>query len=200
MAALLWSSKKFTVDFLRTKYRGSIAASSRPAHVASTSSFHYGGNTMRRFIPIALLLGLFVAVTSLPARDTEPKFKTAEVKHLTKVDDVDLSQDYLNYAYDHLREDLEKTKLFATVVGDGAAVADADAADSVVVECKIMDYSKGHITVSTGHMDITISRRSDHTVLQHLTMKVGWPAHAVDDYKGKYTGAQAAHEIKNALK
>ncbi len=155
---------------------------------------------MRRFIPVALLLGLFVAVTTLPARDSEPKFKTAEVKHLTKVDDVDLSQDYLNYAYDHLREDLEKTKLFATVVGDGATVADADAADSVIVECKIVDYSKGHITVSTGHMDITISRRSDHTVLQHLTTKVGWPAHAVDDYKGKFTGAQAAHEIKNALK
>jgi hypothetical protein len=155
---------------------------------------------MRRFIPIALLLGLFVAVTGLSAKDSEPKYKTAEVKHLTKVDDVDLSQDYLNDAYGHLREELQKTKLFGAVVEDGAPVAEADAADSVIVECKIVDYSKGHITVSTGHMDITISRRSDHTVLQHLTMKVGWPAHAVDDYKGKYTGAQAAHEIKNALK
>ncbi len=155
---------------------------------------------MRRFIPVALLLVLFVAVTSLPARDSQQKFKVAEVKHMTKVDSVDLSQDYLNYAYDHLREDLEKLKLFGAVVGDGGTVADADAADSVIVECKIVDYSKGHLTVSTGHMDITISRRSDHAVLQHLTMKVGWPAHAEDDYKGKFTGAQAAHEIKNALK
>ncbi|HXR32213.1 MAG TPA: hypothetical protein VN830_00785 [Verrucomicrobiae bacterium] len=155
---------------------------------------------MRRFIPIALLLGLFVAVTSLPARDSEPKFKTAEVKHLTKLDDVDLSQDFLNDAYDHLREELQKTKLFGNVVADGATVTDADAPDSVIVECKIMEYSKGHITVSTGHMEITITRRSDHTVLQHFTTKVGWPAHAKDDFKGKYTGAQAAHEIKNALK
>jgi len=155
---------------------------------------------MRRFIPVALLLGLFVGVTSIPAKDSQPKFKVAEVKHLTKVDDVDVSQDYLNYAYDHLREDLEKTKLFVAVVGDGDAVADADAADSVIVECKIMDYSKGHLTVSTGHMDINIYRRSDHTVLQHLNFKFGWPAHAIDDFKGKYTGAQVAHEIKNALK
>jgi hypothetical protein len=66
---------------------------------------------MRRFIPVAVLLGLFVAVTSVLARDSDQKFKTAEVRHLTKVDSVDLSQDYLNYAYDHLREDLEKTAL-----------------------------------------------------------------------------------------
>lgn len=155
---------------------------------------------MRRFIPIALLFGLFVAVTSLPARDSEQKFKTAEVKHLTKLDDVDLSQDFLNHAYDYLREDLQKTKLFGAVVGDGDTVADADAADSVIVECKIVEYSKGHITVSTGHMEITIYRRTDHTVLQHFDVKVGWPAHAKDDFKGKYTGAQVAHEIKNAFK
>jgi len=155
---------------------------------------------MRRFIPIALLFGLFVAVTSLPARDSEQKFKTAEVKHFTKLDDVDLSQDFLNHAYDYLREDLQKTKLFGAVVGDGDTVPDADAADSVIVECKIVEYSKGHITVSTGHMEITIYRRSDHIVIQHFDVKVGWPAHAKDDFKGKYTGAQVAHEIKNAFK
>jgi len=79
---------------------------------------------MRRFVPIALLLGLIVAVAGLSAKDTQPKYKTAEVKHLTKADDVDLSQDYLNYAYDHLREELQKTKLFGAVVEDGGTVAD----------------------------------------------------------------------------
>lgn len=126
---------------------------------------------MRRVVPVALLLVLLVAVAGLSAKDSQPKYKTAEVKHLTKADDVDLSQDYLNYAYDHLQEELQKTKLFGAVVEDGGMVADADAADSIIVECKVTDYSKGHITVSSGHMEITISRRSDHTVLQHLTLK-----------------------------
>jgi hypothetical protein len=155
---------------------------------------------MRRFVPIAILLALFVAVAGLSAKDTEPKFKTAEVKHLTKSDDVNLSQEYLNIAYKYFREDLQKSKLFGAVVEDGAPVADADAADSVIVECKITDYSKGHVFISDGHMEVTISRRSDHTVLGHDIEKFGWPPNANDEYKGKVTGNFLTQMVKKALK
>jgi hypothetical protein len=155
---------------------------------------------MRRFVPIAILLALFVAVAGLSAKDTAPKYKTAEIKHLTKGTDVNLSQDYLNYAYDNVREDLQKSKLFGAVLEDGATVADADAADSVIIECKITDYSRGHFVVSDGHIDITITRRSDHTVVQHINEKFGWPPNANDENKGKYTGNIVTQLIKRALK
>jgi len=155
---------------------------------------------MRRFVPMAILLGISFAVTSLSAKDVEPKFKSAEVKHLTKGNDVNLSQDYLNYAYDNVREDLQKSKLFGIVLEDGATVADADAADSVIIECKIVDYSRGHFVVSDGHIDITITRRSDHTVVQHINEKFGWPPNANDQNKGKYTGNIVTQLIKRALK
>lgn len=114
---------------------------------------------------------------------------------------MDLSQSYLSYADDNLRHDLEKMKLFGAVVEDGATVADADAADSVIVKCKVVDFSKGHvITPSTGHVQITFSRQSDHTVLQHILTKVAWGSQYNDEYKGRFTSAQGAHEIKKVLK
>ena len=70
---------------------------------------------MRRFVPVALLLGIFVAGACISAKDAEPKYKTAEVKQFTKADGVDLTQDYLNAAYAHLRDDLQKSKLFGAV-------------------------------------------------------------------------------------
>ena len=155
---------------------------------------------MRRFVPIAILIGLFIAVTGISAKDAEPKFKTAEVKHLTKGSDVNLSQNYLDMAYGYVREDLQKSKLFGAVLEDGATVADANAADSVIIECKITDYSRGHFVVSDGHIEITITRRSDHSVVQHITDKFGWPPNANDENKGKYTGNIVSALIKRALK
>jgi PEGA domain len=162
--------------------------------------FQVGGNTMRRLVYIALLLGLFVAVAGLSAKDSQPKFKTAEVKHLTKADGVDLSHDYLDYAYEYLREDLQKTKLFSAVVEDGGSVADADAANSVIVACKFLDFSKGHfITPDSARVDITISRRSDHAVVQRFTTKLAWKPVGNDKGKGMMSGKELSYEIKKAL-
>ncbi|MGO9642944.1 MAG: hypothetical protein ACLP1Y_16745 [Candidatus Acidiferrales bacterium] len=156
---------------------------------------------MRRFVPVALLLGLFVAGACISAKDNEPKYKTAEVKKFTKADGVDLTQDYLNAAYAHLRDDLQKTNLFGAVVEDGGTVADADAADSVIVQCNVLDFTKAHFPViAMAHVDVTIYRRSDHSVLQHTTAKVGWQPNSNDDMKGKLSSGQITAEIKKLLK
>jgi hypothetical protein len=155
---------------------------------------------MRRLVPVALLLGLFAVAVSLPA-NAPPKYKTIEVKHLTKADSVDLTQDYMNYTYAHLREDLQKTNLFGAVVDDGGTVADADAADSLVLQCNVTDFAKAHFPViAMAHVDITITRRSDNTVLQHITTKVGWQPNSNDDTKGKLSSGQMTAEIKKLLK
>ena len=152
---------------------------------------------MRRFIPIALLLGLFVGVASLSAKDDQqPKYKTAEVKHFSMADGVNVSQNVLNYAYDQLRESLQKKQLFVAVVGDGGMVDDADAADSVIVECKVTYYRR---LAATGHVDITIFRRSDHTVLQHLTATVDTNG-GTEKARGKQIGWPVADKINKVLK
>ncbi len=155
---------------------------------------------MRRFVPVAFLLGLFAVAVSLPA-NAPPKYKTIEVKHLTKADNVDLTQEYLNATYAHLREDLQKTNLFGAVVEDGGTVADADAADSLVLQCKVTDFAKAHFPViAMAHVDITITRRGDNSVLQQITTKVGWQPNANDDMKGKLSSGQMTAEIKKLLK
>ena len=155
---------------------------------------------MRRIVPITFLLALFAVAISLPA-DAPPKYKTIEVKHLTKADNVELTQEYMNYTYAHLLEDLQKTKLFGAVVDDGGTVADADAADSVVLQCKVTDFAKAHFPViAMAHVDMTITRRSDNTVLQHITTKVGWQPNSNDDTKGKLSSGQMTAEIKKMLK
>ena len=90
-------------------------------------------------------------------------------------------------------------------MGDAAAVVVtkvlADKNPSASQISTILDII--HFSFSAPRLVENVPDRKPRTtqfVLQHLNFKFGWPAHAIDDYKGKYTGAQVAHEIKNALK
>ena len=165
---------------------------------------------MRRFIPFALLLALFVCVGGLSAKDDEPRYKTAELKHLTVADGVTLPDqintlDYLNLVYDKLREELGKCKIADQVVDDGATVPDADAANSIVVELRITDFQKAGFTMmhpGALSWEATVYRRSDHSVITTIprTFKMPPAGYRNDKVLSNLTAEEAAHDIRKALK
>src|SRR4029077_6518288 len=92
---------------------------------------------------VIVLLAALVFAPGLEAKDPENVYKTVEAKHFTRVEGVELSPAFTDYLYAELRNELTKTKLFAQVVGEGEAVEDAEAANSVVIQGVITEYKKG---------------------------------------------------------
>jgi hypothetical protein len=132
----------------------------------------------------------------------QPKYKVVEVKHLTKADSVDLPAEYLNGAYDSLREELAKTGVFVTVVEDGGAIPDADAASAVVLECKITKFH-GPLMGNQSYVvaEVMLSNRSDHKLIMQFTI----PDHYIQvkgdlGNKAKDTGEGLAYWVKHNLK
>src|ERR1700674_1994307 len=124
-----------------------------------------------RLLTVALIATLVVA-PGVAAKDPEGMYKTAEAKHFTRVEGVELSPAFTDYLYAELRNELGKTKLFVQVIGEGEAVEDEDAANSVVIQGVITEYKKGNraadaiIGFGAGarslKMDVNGTRRSDH--------------------------------------
>jgi len=73
---------------------------------------------MKRYTSWLILVTLLFAVSVLAASkgNDQAKYKVVEVKHLTKAEGIDVPAEYLNGAYDRLRQDLAKMGIFATVV------------------------------------------------------------------------------------
>ncbi|MGO8757312.1 MAG: hypothetical protein ACLQG3_04235 [Terracidiphilus sp.] len=161
---------------------------------------------MKRYTSWFVLSALLLAASALTAakEKDQAKYKVVEVKHLTKADNVSLSADYLNLAYDDLREELAKQGVFGTVVADGGTISDADAADAVVLDCKITDYKTGVLMPPYIVVDVTLSSRGDHKAIQQFTtgklpLNNGGRV-SPDDVKAKNTGRFLAQEIKRNLK
>jgi hypothetical protein len=162
-------------------------------------------------------LATFVLVTALAAapgvaaKDAEGVYKTAEAKHFTRVEGVELSPAFTDYLYAELRNELTKTKLFVQVVGEGEAVEDADAANSVVIEGVITEYKKGNratdailggygVGARSLKIDVNVTRRSDKqnlgAVKSHVRVSPRWN----EEVMAKAAAHQIAHEIKKELK
>jgi hypothetical protein len=162
-----------------------------------------------RSLMIVLLAALLVA-PGVSAKDPEKVYKTAEAKHFTRVEGVELSPAFTDYLYAELRAELGKTKLFAQVIGEGEAVEDTDTANSVVIEGVITEYKKGNraadaiIGFGAGarslKMDVNITRRSDHqdmgAIKVHTKISPRWS----ETVMAKVAAHQIAHEVKNGLK
>jgi hypothetical protein len=162
-----------------------------------------------RSLMVVLLAALLVA-PGVAAKDPEHVYKTAEAKHFTRVEGVELSPAFTDYLYAELRAELGKTKLFAQVIGEGEAVEDADAANSLVIEGVITEYKKGNraadaiIGFGAGarslKMDVNITRRSDHqdmgAIKVHTKISPRWS----ETVMAKVAAHQIAHEVKNGLK
>jgi len=162
-----------------------------------------------RALIIVVLAGLVLA-PGIAAKDPEHIYKTAEAKHFTRAEGVELSPAFTDYLYAELRNELGKTKLFVQVIGEGEAVEDADAANSVVVEGVITEYKKGNraadaiIGFGAGarslKIDVNLTRRSDHqdmgAIKVHTKVSPRWN----ESVMAKFAAQQIAHEVKKGLK
>jgi hypothetical protein len=162
-----------------------------------------------RLLIIVLLVALVVA-PGVAAKDPEHIYKTAEAKHFTRVEGVELSPAFADYLYAELRNELGKTKLFVQVIGEGEAVEDADAASSVVIEGVITEYNKGSrvkdaiIGYGAGarslKLDVNLTRRSDHQSLGAIKVHTKISPRWSETVMAKVAAHQIAHEVKNGLK
>jgi hypothetical protein len=165
---------------------------------------------MRRSFLVALILGLFVGVANLSAKDNQPKFKYAEVKHFTNVEAVGMPQDFANDFYHSFSVQLVKKKVVAQTVEGGAAVPAEDAADSIVIEGKFTEFNKSGrcaLKKCDGHIgyEINIYRKSDHSLIAAITHVTSSRGEITGHYWASGGGwvdstLEATSLIKNALK
>jgi hypothetical protein len=157
---------------------------------------------MKRYVLWSILVALLFAA-SLPAvakENAKPKYNIVEVKHLTNAEITDLPADYLTWTYDRLREDLAKTGIFGKVVEDGGAISDTDAANAVVLECKIVKFRDTRLAVGEVQAEVTLRSRGDHKLLQQFITK-GVPINGGGwSNKARASGHNLAEEIKRNLK
>ncbi len=163
-----------------------------------------------RLFTVVLMAALVVA-PGVAAKDPEPMYKTAEAKHFTRVEGVELSPAFTDYLYAELRNELGKTKLFVQVIGEGEAVEDADAANSVVIEGVITEYKKGNratdailggygVGARSLKLDVNLTRRSDKQNLGVIKVHVKVSPRWKEEVMAKSAAHQIAHEVKKGLK
>jgi len=133
---------------------------------------------------------------------SQGRFNTIEVKRFMQTDGLGLSQDFVNYFYNGLSEQLRKARIAGQVVAEGAAVPDADAANSAVLEGKFTEYKQGGFGPGIIGSEIKLYRRSDRALITTITPRVPYKSSPFNTDKniGEVTGARTATEIAKALK
>jgi hypothetical protein len=160
---------------------------------------------------LIVLLTALVFAPGLTAKDPENVYKTVEAKHFTRVEGVELSPAFTDYLYAELRNELGKTKLFVQVIGEGEAVEDAEAANSVVIEGAITEYKKGNraadailggygVGARSLKLDVNLTRRSDKQDLGVVKVHVKVSPRWNEEVMAKVAAHQIAHEVKKGLK
>ena len=161
-----------------------------------------------RTLMVVLLLACLS--TAAKEKDATPQYKTAEAKHFTQAEGVELSPAFGDYFYAELREELKKAKLAGEVIGEGETVDDADAPQSIVVTGTITEYKKGSVVKSaligfgagmrSLKMDADVLRRSDnqHLGVVHVHVKIDprWDEKTM----AKFAAHQIVKDMKEALK
>jgi len=161
---------------------------------------------MRRIVVAIALLGLVAAAVSARPKDQAPLYKSAEAKHFTTAEGVELSPAFLDYFYAELRNELTKAKLVSEVIGEGESVDDLDAAKSVVISGTVTEYKKGNVVKSaligfgagfkSLKMDADVVRRSDKQNLCAIHVQV-----KVDPrWNEKVMAKGAAHEMVKEMR
>ena len=159
-------------------------------------------------IKTAAILGIMLAMGALStrAKDEAPQYKTAEAKHFTTAEGVELTPAFVDYFYAELRSELTKAKLVNEVLGEGEAVEDADAAKSLVITGTIIEYKKGSVVKSaligfgagmrSLKMDADVVRRSDkeNLCVVHVHVKVD------PRWNEKVMAKAAAHQMVKEMK
>jgi hypothetical protein len=165
---------------------------------------------MRRLSVTVLATLLVVFGSAFGKEKGTPQFKTAEAKHFTQAEGVELTPAFNDYFYAELRAELKKANVAAEVIGEGEAVDDADAPTSVVIVGTITEYKKGNVVKSaligfgagwqSLKMDADVQRRSDKQVLctVHVHTKIDprWD----EKLMAKNAAQQLVKGMKNELK
>jgi hypothetical protein len=163
---------------------------------------------MKRFALLVLLIGslllflnLLTGCHSMAGGGSSPQFKTLELKHFTQADGLGLSPDFLNYFYNGLSEELVKNGVAGQIVSEGSTVAEADAANSVILEGKITGYKSAWFGIVV-KSEIKLYRRSDKTLIKTITPEVAAKSSPLNTDKnvGEYTGKRTAYAIKRDMK
>jgi len=160
---------------------------------------------MRIRMTMAMLVLLGLAGVSA-AKDTKAVFKTAEAKHFTGAEGVELSPAFYDYFYAELRSELTKSKLVSEVIGEGEAVDDADAEKSVVITGTVTEYKKGSAVKSaligfgaglrSLKMDADVVRRSDKQDLSVFHVHVKVDPRWNEKTMAKFAAQQIAKDMK----
>ena len=163
-----------------------------------------------RNINRAILLATLIAAAPAFAKDPEPKFKTAEAKHFSRAEGVELTPEFSDYLYAELRAELTKAKLFGQVIGEGEVVDSADAPASIVVEGAITEFKKGSVVkdVLIGFtagwrslkVDTKVTRRGDQQVLLAQQIHVRASPRWSEKILAREAAKDIVREIKKALK
>ena len=166
---------------------------------------------MRAFSAIvaAVLMGVLFLPAAARAKDPDVKYKTVEAKHFDRAEGVELTPEFSDYLYAELRAQLEKTKIFGQVIGEGEVVEAADAPASVVVTGSLTEYKKGSVAkaVIIGYgagrrslkLQVNLARRSDQKSLGSLAVQVKADPRWSEKILAVEAAKQIAREIKNSL-
>ena len=162
-----------------------------------------------RILMMALLAGIFAMGALAKPKDETPQYQTAEAKHFTTAEGVELTPAFVDYFYAELRSELTKAKLVNEVVGEGEAVDDSDTPKSLVISGTITEYKKGNVVKSaligfgagmrSLKMDADVVRRSDKQNLCVLHVHVKIDPRWDEKIMAKGAAHQMVKEMKKAL-
>jgi hypothetical protein len=162
-----------------------------------------------RIFTVALIAATFAIGASAAPKNEAPLYKTAEAKHFTTAEGVELSPAFVDYFYAELRNELTKAKLVKEVIGEGETVEDVDAPRSLVISGTITEFKKGSVVKSaligfgagfkSLKMDADVVRRSDkqNLCLIHVHVKIDprWN----EKVMAKGAAREMVKEMKKAL-
>jgi len=166
---------------------------------------------MRSLVVIVTVVLSIALVAAFPAnaKDPDVKYKTVEAKHFDRAEGVELTPEFSDYLYAELRTQLQKTKIFGQVIGEGEVVEDADAPQSVVVTGTLTEYKKGNVAAAvivgfgaglrSLKLQVKLARRSDQKSLGTLDVKVRADPRWNEKILAVEAAKQIAKEIKNSL-
>jgi len=163
---------------------------------------------MRIFMAV-LFVGILAMGATANAKDDKTLYKTAEAKHFTTAEGVELSPAFVDYFYAELRAELTKAKLVNEVIGEGETVDDADAPKSLVISGTITEFKKGSVVKSaligfgagfkSLKMEADVLRRSDKQSLAAIHVHVKVDPRWNEKVMAKGAAREMVKEIRKVL-
>ncbi len=166
---------------------------------------------LRRHI-LLLLAAVCLAPLPLAAQKKgEPKYKSIEPRHFDRKEGVELSPQFAEFLYASLKEEMQKSKLFAEVIGENEAVDAADAPLSFILEGTLVEHGKGNLAkemligFGAGRRSLvvrfTLKRRSDNqAIIGDKVVKVRSPRQWNENVLARAMANKLVGEVKKALK